>query len=119
MEIIVIILVLWIWMSVVGVVAVLRDATINSFQRKSQIVVSIIFPIIGPLFILHLVNEHSPEAIPRFLIPWPFRSILFGKTHPRNKNRDDNEGQAHDLNLTRRYNSHSDNQSGGGGAGGD
>jgi hypothetical protein len=91
-----------IWMSFIAVYAVIRDEILEAFQKTSQIVIVLVIPLLGALFVLYLINQHSPEAIPKSLIPWPFRSILFGKAPPRNKNRNNDEESGIDLFLSRR-----------------
>ena len=85
---------IWAWMAFLGVLAAKHDQTLDSFQKKAQIIISICIPYFGAALVLHLVNLHSPDAIPKELMPWPLRSLVFGKPRPPNKNRDDNDETA-------------------------
>ena len=109
-----ILILVWIWLTILGFIAVKCDSTLDSFQRKAQIIIVFVIPFFGAAFILHLVNQHSPEAIPKNWIPWPLRSLIFGKPRSRNKNRDGNDHNGIDLAISDSQHSHTD-----GGGGGD
>lgn len=107
----------WAWLVILGIIAVKYDDTLDSFQKKAQIVLIFIVPFFGSALVLHLVNQHSPEAIPKSLIPWPLTSLIFGKQVPRNRNRNNNEEAGIDLAVSSRQDSHFGSGSGGGDGG--
>jgi len=87
-------LIYYLWLSVLASIAVRYDSTMNTFQKNAQTVFLWLIPIFGSSFVLHLVWEHYPDAIPDSWIPWPFKKIIFGKEPPNNKNRDDDDSAA-------------------------
>ncbi len=99
-------IVILLWLSFIATIAARFDSTLDPFQRKAQIVIVWAFPFIGASFIIYLVNQHSPEVIPRNLIPWPFKALIFGKPRERNKNRDNNEESGIDLSISNNQHSH-------------
>ena len=84
----------WAWLCILGVMAAKHDTTLNPFQRKAQVTIVLLIPFIGASIVLHLVNAHSPDVIPRKWIPWPLRNLIIGKEPPRNSNRNDNDTDA-------------------------
>ena len=92
----------WLWLIVLGMISIKYDSTLDPFQKKAQSVIVLLVPFLGAALILHLVNQHSPEAIPRSLVPWPFKWLIFGKASPSNKNRDNNEESGIDLTISNR-----------------
>ena len=96
----------WVWFSILGIVAVKHDDTLDPFQIKAQIVFVLVVPFFGSALVLYFVNQHSPEAIPRGLIPWPFKSLIFGKQVPKNRNGNGNEEAGIDLAISSRQDSH-------------
>ncbi len=108
----------WVWLSVLGVVAAKCDQTLEPFQRKAQIMIVIFVPWFGAALVLYLVHRHSPEAIPKTLVPWPIRGLVFAKALSPNKNRDDNEGPAEELSRGHHFDAFGDS-SGGSSSGGD
>jgi hypothetical protein len=111
--------VVWLWLSFIGTIAVRFDSTLDPFQKKAQILIVWIFPFIGASLIIYLVNLHSPEAIPRNLIPWPFRNLIFGKPRASNKNRDNREESGIDLAISNSQHSHANYGGGANGGGND
>jgi len=101
---------LLLWLNFIAYIAVKHDQTLNSFQKKSQIIIVLLLPYIGASLVLHMVFDHSPEAIPKKLIPWPFKKIIYGKPPRPNKNSGNESGHVND--------SHGDYNSGGSDAGG-
>ncbi|MCG8429293.1 MAG: hypothetical protein MI754_18225 [Chromatiales bacterium] len=88
---------IYLWLALLGSVAARYDSTLDPFQRKAQMAIAWLIPFFGAALVLHLVQQHSPDAIPRSLMPWPFRSLIYGKPRPRHKERDDNEENGVDL----------------------
>ena len=82
-----ILVVIAIWLNILASVAIKYDHFLTSFQKKAQLILVWLFPFIGASVILHIVFDHEPEAIPKSLIPWPFKSIIYGKANKLNKNR--------------------------------
>ena len=98
---------LWLWLNSLGTIAAKYDRTLDSFQRKAQLVIVWAVPFFGAALVLYLVAQHSPEAIPSKLVPWPFKSLIYGKVRPGHKYRDDNESSGIDLALSEHGHSHS------------
>jgi hypothetical protein len=80
-----------IWLAILATLAVRHDVTLERFQKLAQWLVIWTFPLIGAAFVLHLVWEQYPEAIPQSWIPWLFKRMIFGRLPPSNRNRDDND----------------------------
>jgi hypothetical protein len=112
-------IILWVWITALGVIAAKYDQTLDPFQRKAQIIISIVIPVFGPAIVLYLVNQHSPDVIPKAMVPWSLRLLVFGRAHPHNTDRDNNQGPAEDLALSQRSRSVHDYESSGNGDGGD
>ena len=108
----IIFLAIWLWLTILGCIATSYDTTLDSFQRKAQILLVLLVPYFGAGFILHLVNMHSPDIIPKSWVPWPLNALVFGKDRSKNKNRNNNEGQGIDLSIS--DSQHSGSDSGGG-----
>ena len=64
---------LLLWLNLIAYIAVKHDQTLDSFQKKAQTILVWLLPFIGASLVLHMVFDHSPEAIPKKLIPWPFK----------------------------------------------
>jgi len=79
------------WLNLLASLAIKYDQTLEKVQKVFQSVFVWIIPFVGASVVLHFVYEHSPEAIPKNWIPWPFKNLIFGKPIKSNKNRDDNE----------------------------
>lgn len=79
------------WLNTLATLAVKYDHTLDQTQKITQSIIVWLIPFIGAAFILHLVFEHYPQAIPRNWIPWPFKKMIFGSSIKPNKNRDDDE----------------------------
>jgi len=86
-------------MTVLGIIIVKYDGTLDSFQKKSQTLFVLFMPIFGSAFVIYLVNLHSPEVIPKNWIPWPISRIIFGKERASNRDRDDNEEPGINLSI--------------------
>jgi ABC-type iron transport system FetAB permease component len=110
---------IWLWLSFIGTIAARFDSTLDPFQKKAQIIIVWLIPFIGASLIIFLVNQHSPEVIPRNLIPWPFKNLIFGKPRARNKDRDNNEESGIDLAISDSQHSHTDYGGGANGGGSD
>jgi hypothetical protein len=52
--------------AVTATIVVLRDRSLSEFQRFWQLTISWFGIYVGPLFILYLINEHSPELVPGY-----------------------------------------------------
>ena len=105
----------WAWLNIIATIAVKHDPTLEPTQRKGQLGIVWIFPFVGAAFVLHLVFQHYPDAIPEKWIPWPLKGLVYGKEYPGNRNRDDDEGAV--LNGSYRQGRHIGSD-GGGDAGG-
>ena len=79
------------WLNALATLAVKYDHTLDKTQRITQSVIVWLLPFIGASFILHLIFEHYPDAIPRNWIPWPFQRMVFGAQVKPNKSRDERE----------------------------
>lgn len=112
-------LVIIVWVNILATIAVRYDQTLNTFQRNSQSLFIWFVPIIGASFILKLVFEHSPDAIPKGWILWPLKGMIYGKPMKPNINRDDRETDGV-YDRSRGNNDFGGDSSGGeGGGGGD
>ena len=103
---IIVLLLTWIWLNIIAIVAIKHDSTLDEFQKKAQIALVLLVPFLGVVLVLYLVNQHSPEAIPRGLVHWPFKSLVFGKQRPKYRNRDGNEESGIDLSTSRGQDRH-------------
>jgi len=63
-------------------VVVLRDRTLERFQIISKILVAWIIIYAGPLFVLYVMNDHSPELVPRFAQSGFLHFVLFAPIKP-------------------------------------
>jgi len=106
--------ILWIWLCVLGSIAIVRDETLESFQTIAQLAFVWLVPYIGLFLVIYLVNSHSPNVIPRRLVLWPFRSMILGPQIPANINRDEDDGLAQDM-ASRNWHSSGSNIDGGSG----
>jgi len=79
------------WLNAIATIAIKYDQTLESFQKKAQTVFVWLIPFVGSSFVLHMVFQHSPEAIPKKLIPWPFKQAIYGKRANSNLNPEENE----------------------------
>jgi len=109
----------YLWLSVLATIAVRYDRTLNTFQKNAQTVFVWLTPIFGGALVLYLVWQHYPDAIPKSWIPWPFKKIIYGKSAPRNKNRNNDESAGVTSSLDHSNHSGSDSGGDGGGGGGD
>lgn len=80
------------WLNLLAIISVKYDHELNSFQRNSQYIIIWLIPILGASTVLFFVYEHSPNAIPKGWIPWPFKSLIFGTPIKENKNRGSGSG---------------------------
>jgi len=103
---------LLVWLNVLASISVKYDHSLKPFARLAQYLVIWAVPFIGASTVLYFVYEHSPEAIPKHWIPWPFKAMIFGTPISLNKNRDDigSDGGGG-------YSSYNGNESGGDGGG--
>ena len=110
---------IWLWLNIIASYSANSASTLDSFQKKAQIIIVWLVPLFGSLLVLYFVRQHEPEAIPRKLIPWPFRGIVFGKRRKPHKHRDENEDSGIDLAVSERKfdHHHSVGGSDGGGSG--
>ena len=69
----------WLWISVLSILCLFLDPDLEPIQRWGQMIIVILLPYIGASIILKLVNDHSPEVIDKFYIPWPFRKLVLDK----------------------------------------
>ena len=71
-----------IWITLLALICVVLDPELTSVQRWGQGIFVLVLPVLGPSIVLSLVNDHSPEVIRRFYIPWPL-SRLFVEEPPK------------------------------------
>lgn len=69
----------WLWISALSILCLFLDPDLEPIQRWGQMIIVILLPYIGASIILKLVNDHSPEVIDKFYIPWPFRNLVLDK----------------------------------------
>ncbi len=70
---------LWLWITAIALLCLFMDPELTGVQRWGQSLVVLLLPLLGAALILKLVNDHSPEVIARFYIPWPFKSMVTNK----------------------------------------
>ncbi len=85
-------IVIILWLNLLATISVKYDHELNSFQRNSQYVIIWFIPFLGASAVLFFVYQHSPNAIPKEWIPWPFKALIFGKPIKPNKNRGHGSG---------------------------
>lgn len=74
------------WLNILASISLRYDQTLDSFQKKAQAIFVWLIPFIGASFVLRMVYDHSPDAIPTKLIPWPFKRIIYGPPDKRDSN---------------------------------
>ncbi len=115
--ILIILILVLVWLNFIASLAIKYDHTLEKIQIIGQSVIVWLVPFFGAVIVLKIVFEHSPEAIPKSWIPWPFKKIVFGVPI---KNRGGEGGVEVDSPGSRfGSNRNHDNDSGGGGGGGD
>jgi hypothetical protein len=82
---------IWLWLNVLASFSVRHDATLENFQKLAQTVVIWFVPYLGAAFVLHLIWQQYPSAIPKAWVPWPLNQMIYGKDLPPNQYRDENE----------------------------
>jgi len=75
---------LWLWLTVLSILCLMLDPDLNPIQRWGQALVVLLVPYLGSTLILKLVNDHSPDVIARFYIPWPFSLMILDRKLSRN-----------------------------------
>ena len=80
-------IVIIVWLNILASMAIKYDSMLTPFQKRAQFIIVWLIPIIGSSIVLRIVFDHMPNAIPKNLIPWPFKKIIYGKPPPPNKNR--------------------------------
>jgi hypothetical protein len=71
------------WLNFLAMLSVRYDPTLDKYQKIGQSIIVWLIPYIGSSLVLKFVYEHSPEAIPRSWIPWPFKKMVFGNDSKR------------------------------------
>jgi len=94
---------LLLWLSILAIYAITHDALLNRLQKSMQFIFVLVIPFIGSTVVLHIIYEHSPNLIPRRLIPWPFKNIICGPAIKPNRDRDDNLVDGVSGSLTGRH----------------
>lgn len=63
-------------------------------QDESQAIFPLIFvwsvPYFGAYFVLKIIYEYTPDIIPKYWIPWPFKHVIYGYTIKHKNGRADN-----------------------------
>ncbi len=68
--------------AITAAVVVLRDKTLQRFQVVAKILASWLVIYAGPLFVLYVMNDHSPELVPKFAQSGPLHFLLFAPIKP-------------------------------------
>ncbi len=97
----------WLWLNFLATIAVRHDLTLEPIQRKGQTAIIWLFPFVGAAFVLHLIWQHHPEAIPKAWVPWPFKKPIYGEKNATNRNRNDDESAAINGSVHRSRDFHS------------
>jgi len=66
------------WLNFLAMLSIKYDATLENAQKVGQSMIVWLIPFVGASLVLKFVYEHSPEAIPKSWIPWPFKDMIFG-----------------------------------------
>ncbi len=77
-----ILLTLWVWVSALSMLCLIYDPDLEPVQRWGQTAIILMIPFVGAIIVLRLVNDHSPEVIHKFYIPWPFKRWVQNKKLP-------------------------------------
>ncbi|WP_415891363.1 hypothetical protein ACMXYV_08615 [Neptuniibacter sp. SY11_33] len=72
----IVVLGLWFWISAIAILCLFLDPDLEIVQRWGQTFAVVLLPLIGASLVLKLVNDHSPEVIRKFYIPWPFNLLV-------------------------------------------
>ena len=70
-----------IYLLAISLLCIHLDPELDKVQKWGQSIFAMLIPILGPCFVLHTVNDHSPKIIEKIYIPWPFKAIVI----PSNK----------------------------------
>ena len=87
--IVAVVLLMWLWLNLLATFALRYDATLDRFQKVAQTIIVWLVPCFGAAFVLHLIWQQYPDAIPRHWIPWPFKGMIYGKPYLPNPNSDE------------------------------
>lgn len=85
------IFVMWLWVNILVIRCLFLDPSLEPVQRWSQTAIVILFPVIGASFVLYLLNQHSPEVVNKFYIPWPFSYLISNKSSSKRASEYSNE----------------------------
>jgi len=80
-------LLIFLWLNFLATISVKYDHDLNSYQRNAQYFIIWFLPFFGASIVLFFVYQHSPDAIPKGWIPWPFKAFIFGAPIKPNRNR--------------------------------
>ena len=80
------------WLNFIATISAKYDHDLNTFQRNAQYLIIWLLPFFGASIVLFFVYQHSPDAIPKAWIPWPFKAFIFGTKIKPNKNRGSGSG---------------------------
>ena len=81
-----------IWVNVLALLCIHLDPELTSTQRWGQSAITLLIPYVGASLVLYFVNQHSPEVVSKFYIPWPLSKIVRDEDVAKpNKNRRDME----------------------------
>lgn len=90
------------WLNLLATYVVTFDDALGTFQKTATLSVVWIVPFLGASVVLYFALEHSPSAIPRRWLPWPFTKLIFGdplKRYTDRSNETDNwvggDGSSH------------------------
>lgn len=68
--------------AITATVVVLRDKSLEKSRMVGQLAVSWLVLYAGPLFILYVTNEHSPDLLPQFVTTGILHYLLFAPIKP-------------------------------------
>ena len=85
-------IVIILWLNLLATISVKYDHELTSFQRNSQYIIIWFIPFLGASTVIFFVYQHSPNAIPKGWIPWPFKALIFGTQIKSNKNKGSSSG---------------------------
>jgi len=97
--IIVFIVIIWLWISTLALLCLFLDPDLEPIQRWGQAAMVLLLPFFGASLVLMFVNEHSPEVVDRFYIPWPFKSLVLNKADRRRSGESSGAGVSDSNNV--------------------
>ena len=68
--------------ALIATIAISRDSTLDSIQVIGKLLMCWLLIFVGPLIILKLISEYSPEILPKVARSGPLAYFLFARLNP-------------------------------------